>query len=344
MSGHTPPASDSANPEKRKAFTTPSFLGHKEAGTKIVMCTAYDCTQARIVEAAGVDLILVGDSLGMTTLGHASTLPVTMDDMLRATAAVKRGAPHSYIVADMPFMSYQHSIKEGMKNAAALISQSGADAVKVEGASVEALSFIEALVAAGIPVIGHLGLTPQSINLLGSYKTQAKTTEAIVRLMMDAHAIMTAGVSAIVLECVPAEVAEELTEMHILPIIGIGSGAHCDGEVQVFHDLLGLGTFTPRHAKRYLKGADLLGKALAEYVHDVRTGQFPNEAQMTHVDASLVDEATPVFVEYLIEHVEAMGDSVEFISDDGTGFNVNFDNDPEDTGRFFSGGSRGSLN
>jgi len=329
----------------RKKFTTPSFLEYKEAGKRIVTCTAYDYMQARIVETAGVDLILVGDSLGMTTLGYGSTLPVSMDDMLRATAAVVKGAPNTYVVADMPFMSYQPSQQEGLKNAAALIAEAGASAVKVEGASLETLAFTEGLVAAGVPVMGHLGLTPQSINLLGSYTTQAKEVDEVIRLMMDAHALMTAGVCAIVLECVPAEVAHEMSEMHMLPMIGIGSGPSCDGEVQVLHDLLGLGDFAPRHAKRYLEGADILGKALAEYVHDVRTHAFPTEEQTTHIDQDVIETATPVFVEHLIEQVEALDGEVEILSDDTEVMvKPDFDSEAEDSGRFFSGGSRAHLN
>ena len=329
----------------KKRFTTPSFLEYKEAGERIVMCTAYDCMQARIAEAAGVDVILVGDSIGMTTLGHESTLPVTMDDMLRAVSAVVKGAPNTYVVADMPFMSYQPSQQEGMKNAAALIAEAGASALKVEGASLETLAFTESLVAAGVPVMGHLGLTPQSINLLGSYTTQAKEVDEVVRLMMDAHALMTAGVCAIVLECVPAEVAEELSEMHMLPMIGIGAGPSCDGEVQVFHDLLGLGDFTPRHAKQYIGGADILGKALAEYVQDVRTGAFPTEEQTTHIEQDIVETATPVFVEHLIEQIEALDGEVEMISDEAEiNLEPDFDSEPEDSGRFFTGGSRAHLN
>ncbi|MCL2403122.1 MAG: 3-methyl-2-oxobutanoate hydroxymethyltransferase [Coriobacteriia bacterium] len=329
----------------KKQFTTPDFFAYKEAKKRIVMCTAYDYTQARLVEAAGADVLLVGDSLGMTTLGYDSTLPVTMDDMLRATASVTRGAPSSYVVADMPFMSYQSSQQEGMRNAAALIAQGGASALKVEGASLEALAFIEALVAAGIPVVGHLGLTPQSINALGTYRTQAKEVEEVIRLMMDAHGLMTAGVCAIVLECVPTEVAQELSDMHMLPIIGIGSGVHCDGEVQVFHDLLGLSDFKPRHAKRYIDGAGTLDKALKEYVQDVRNSKFPTKTQSSSIDQNIIDDAASIFVEHLIEKVEEMGGSAEFIQDDASlDLDPDFEAVPEDSSRFFNGGSRAHLN
>ncbi|MCL2871070.1 MAG: 3-methyl-2-oxobutanoate hydroxymethyltransferase [Coriobacteriia bacterium] len=329
----------------KKNFTTPDFFAYKEAEKRIVMCTAYDYTQACMVEAAGVDVILVGDSLGMVTLGHESTLSVTMDDMLRATTAVTKGAPSSYVVADMPFMSYQPSQQEGMRNAAILIAQGGASAVKVEGASLEALAFIEALVAAGIPVVGHLGLTPQSINSLGSYGTQAKEIDSVIRLMMDAHSVMTAGACAIVLECVPAQVGQELSDMHMLPIIGIGSGGHCDGEVQVFHDLLGLSDFKPRHSKQFVNGADILGNALKEYVQATRQGTFPSEDQSVNIDQKIIDDATPVFVEHLMEKVEALGGSTELIQKDNMiSIEADFDGEPEDSGRFFPRGSRAHLN
>jgi len=329
----------------QKTFTTPSFAQYKEAQKRIVMCTAADFMQAQIAAAAGVDCILVGDSLGMTTLGYDSTLPVTMDDMLRATAAVVRGAPSSYVIADMPFMSYQHSHAEGMKSAARLISEAGASAVKVEGASFEAVAFIESLVSAGVPVVGHLGLLPQSINQLGSYHTQAKEVDDIVRLMMDTHAVMTAGVYAIVLECVPQEVAAVLGEMHTLPMIGIGSGPACDGEVQVLHDILGLSDYNPRHAKRYLNGAELLGNALEQFVQEARSGNFPTRDQSVSIDESVVEAATPVFIERLIEQVELMDGNVEFLSEDGDiNLEPNFDVDPEDGSRFFQGGGRAHLN
>jgi 3-methyl-2-oxobutanoate hydroxymethyltransferase len=339
----------SAQTPQDKRFTTRSFLEQKEAKKRHVMCTAYDATQARMVTAAGVDSILVGDSRGMTTLGYDSTVPVTMDDMIRATAAVRRGAPSSYLIADMPFMSYQHSHTEGMQNAAALVAGAGANAVKLEGASFETQSLIVGLVQAGIPVIGHLGLTPQSINALGHYHTQAKEPDDIVRLMMNAHELMAAGVSAIVVECVPAEVARELREMHTIPIIGIGSGVYCDGEVQVFHDLLGLcGAFKPRHAKRYIEGEKLLTTALESYVSEVRAENFPTEDQTVHIDPKLVHRATPVFVEHLIECVEVAGGEVEITKED-LGVDVDINIQPgyrvdSDGGSSFPGGSNARFN
>ena len=333
----------------RQKFTTRSFAEYKKAQKRIVMCTAYDYMQARIVEAAGADTILVGDSIGMTTLGYESTLPVTMDDMIRATTAVVKGAPNSYVIADMPFMSYQHSLEAGMRNAAALVAQAGAKAVKIEGASVEACMLAQSLTDAGIPVIGHLGLTPQSINALGGYRTQAKETADIAKLLLDAHAIMTAGVSAIVLECVPAEVGEELAEMHLLPIIGIGSGPHCDGEVQVFHDLLGLGgDFKPRHAKQYINAADILGEALSQYVQEVRAGTFPTKEQSTNIEPSIAEEATSAFMEYLIEDADLTNGDFEFLVDEvGERFLDSLEGESDQPGDYFgsgSGGSRAHLN
>ena len=329
----------------KKNFTTASFREYKQAGKRIVMCTAYDYMQAGIVEAAGVDTILVGDSVGMTTLGHDNTLAVTMDDMIRATTAVAKGAPNSYIIADMPFMSYQPSHDMGMHNAAALISQAGANAVKIEGASIEALALIESLVAAGVPVIGHLGLTPQSINALSGYSTQAKEVDDIVALMLDAHAIMLAGVCAIVLECVPAEVAEEMAQIHLLPIIGIGSGKHCDGEVQVFHDILGLsGDFKPRHAKRFVEGAEILQSALEEYVQSVRATTFPGDKQSVSIKSEIVEDATSSFVKMLVEDVDMQDQELEFLLEDASEDYEDDLGDGSDDSRYFGTGSRAHLN
>ena len=320
-------------------FTTNSFRAYKEDGKRIVMCTAYDVTQARLAQAAGVDTILVGDSLGMTTLGYDSTLPVTMDDMLRATAAVTRGAPDTYVVADMPFMSYQASYEEGMRNAGRLMAEAGAQAVKLEGASADTLTLVEGLVDAGIPVVGHLGLTPQSVNTLGGYRVQAKEKPDIIELFSSTHFLMGAGISALVVECVPAEVARQLQEMFAVPIIGIGSGPHCDGEVQVFHDLLGLdSSFTPRHAKRFVEGAELLGNALEEYVQSVRATTFPGEDQSTHVDQAVVEDASAAFASLVLEDLsqeiegalEAVAEAGGIGTDGGKGF--------------FPGGFRASFN
>jgi 3-methyl-2-oxobutanoate hydroxymethyltransferase len=283
MSVHTPAGFD-------RPVTTSTFRARKAASQRIVMVTAYDVSAARLVDAAGVDAILVGDSLGMTVLGHPSTLPVTMDDMVHATAAVVRGTRHALVVADMPFMSYQASVDDAMRNAGRLMAEAGAAAVKLEGGA-QVAETVRRLVGAGIPVMGHLGLTPQSVNQFGGYRVQGKDTAAALRLLEDCHALEDAGAFAIVLECIPAELAETVSREISIPTIGIGAGAGCDGEVQVYHDLLGLGgDFTPRHAKRYAELGEAVRAAVAAYAADVREGVFPGEEQSTHLDETVLDE------------------------------------------------------
>jgi 3-methyl-2-oxobutanoate hydroxymethyltransferase len=282
VSVHTPAGFD-------RPVTTSTFRARKAASQRIVMVTAYDVSAARLVDAAAVDAILVGDSLGMTVLGHPSTLQVTMDDMLRATAAVVRGTRHALVIGDMPFMSYQASVEDAMRNAGALLA-TGAGAVKLEGGAAVAET-TRRLVEAGIPVMGHLGLTPQSVNQLGGYRVQGKDAAAAVRLLDDCHALEDAGAFAIVLECIPAELAALASAELAIPTIGIGAGAGCDGEVQVFHDMLGLGgEFTPRHAKRYAELGAAVTAAVIAYADDVRRGAFPGEEQTTHLDPAVFDE------------------------------------------------------
>ncbi len=272
-----------------RPVTTATFRARKAAGQRIAMITAYDVSSARLVDAAGVDAILVGDSLGMTVLGHLSTLQVTMDDMLRATAAVVRGVQRALVIADMPFMSYQVSAEDALRNAAAFMV-AGAGAVKLEGGAHMA-DTVRRLVDAGIPVMGHLGLTPQSVNQLGGYKVQGKDVAAASKLLDDCRALQEAGAFAIVLECIPAELAALASAELVIPTIGIGAGAGCDGEVQVYTDLLGLGgDFTPRHAKRYAELGAAVTAAVAAYADDVRRGAFPGEAQTTHADPAVMDE------------------------------------------------------
>lgn len=283
MSVHTPAGFD-------RPVTTSTFRARKDSSQRIVMVTAYDVSGARLADAAGVDCILVGDSLGMTVLGLPSTLQVTMDDMLRATAAVVRGARRALVVADMPFMSYQPSPEDAMRSAGRLISEGGAAAVKLEGGS-HVAETVRRLTGAGIPVMGHVGLTPQSVHQLGGYRVQGKDAVAAVRLLDDCRALQDAGAFAIVLECVPAELASLASAELSIPTIGIGAGAGCDGEVQVFHDLLGLGgDFVPRHARRYAELGDAVRKAISEYADDVRAGAFPGEGQTTHMDPKVLAE------------------------------------------------------
>jgi len=282
MSVHTPAGFD-------RPVTTSTFRARKTARQRLVVVTAYDTSAARLVDAAGVDSILVGDSLGMTMLGHPSTLQVTMDDMLRATAAVVRGTRRALVVADLPFMSYQASEDDALRNAGALMA-AGAGAVKLEG-GVAVAGTVRRLVAAGIPVMGHVGLTPQSVNQLGGYRVQGKDAAAALALIDDCHALEDAGAFAVVLECIPAELAALVSSELAMPTIGIGAGVGCDGEVQVYHDLLGLGgDFTPRHARRYAELGEAVRSAVSAYATDVRDGTFPREQQTTHLDPAVLDE------------------------------------------------------
>ncbi len=281
-------------PGGARRITAPAFRALKEAARPIVVITAYDYHGARLVEAAGVDAILVGDSLGMTVLGHGSTLPVTMDDMVRATAAVSRATSRALVIADMPFMSYAADYAEGMRNAGRLIAEGGAAAVKVENASSATLDLVAGLTEAGIPVMGHVGLTPQSVNTLGGYRTQGKDVSGATLAIADALALEEAGAFAVVLECIPTELAERISAMLTIPTIGIGAGAGCDGQVQVFHDLLGIGDYLPKHAKRYADLADTIVEAVSAYADDVRSGTFPGEEQSSHLDGAVAAEIDAV--------------------------------------------------
>jgi 3-methyl-2-oxobutanoate hydroxymethyltransferase len=255
----------------------PELAELKRRGQKLAMVTAYDFPSGRIADEAGVELVLVGDSAGMVVLGNESTVPVTMDELLMLTRAVVRGAKRPLVIADMPFGSFQASDEAAVDNAVRFVKEAGADAVKLEGAG-PTLSRVQAIVGAGVPVMGHVGLTPQSATMLGGFKAQGRTAEKAERLYEDALALEAAGCFAIVLEAVPAPVAARVTEALQVPTIGIGAGADCDGQVLVWHDLLGLyAGKAPRFVKRY---ADLAGearRAIEAYVDDVREGRFPEE-------------------------------------------------------------------
>jgi 3-methyl-2-oxobutanoate hydroxymethyltransferase len=279
----------SATTSTKARVTTATLREMKSAGNPIVMVTAYDAPSARLAEEAGVDSILVGDSLGMVVLGHDSTLPVTLDDMLRHTAAVVRGTSRALIVADMPFLSFQISPEEAVRNAGRFLAEAGATAVKLEG-GISIAPTVERIVAAGIPVMGHIGLTPQSVNVFGGFKVQGRETDSAIALVQDALALEAAGAFAIVLELVPAELAAIVSEEVSIPTIGIGAGGGCDGQVQVFHDLLGLGTFKPKHAKRYADVGDAIRSAIGAYTAEVRSGAFPAEENLTHLDAEVIGE------------------------------------------------------
>jgi 3-methyl-2-oxobutanoate hydroxymethyltransferase len=263
------------------AIAAPAIRARKGDGTPLVMVTAYDTPSARIADDAGVDIVLVGDSVAMVVLGYEDTLSVTIDDMVHHTAAVARAKPKAMVVADMPWMSYHVSREETVRNAAALM-RAGASAVKLEGGH-KRLDMIGAILDAEIPVMGHLGLTPQSVHMLGGFKVQAKEFDAARALLDDAVALAEAGCFSIVLECVPDAVATMVTEAVPVPTIGIGAGPNCDGQVLVFHDLLGLnGGRAPKFVRRY---ADLRGDAttaVAAFADDVRSGRYPSEAETYH--------------------------------------------------------------
>jgi len=256
----------------------PELVEMKRRGEKIVMVTAYDASSGKLADAAGVDLILVGDSAAMVVLGHeSSTVPVTMDEMLFMTRAVTRGARRPLVVGDLPFGSYQVSDEDAVRNAIRFVKEAGADVVKLEGAG-PSLARVQAIVGAGIGVMGHLGLTPQSATVLGGFKTQGRTAEKAQQLLEDARALEAAGCFALVLEAVPAPVAERITAALSIPTIGIGAGSGCDGQVLVWHDLLGLHDGpTPRFVKQYADLKEEIRQALEAYAGEVRSGAFPAE-------------------------------------------------------------------
>jgi 3-methyl-2-oxobutanoate hydroxymethyltransferase len=269
---------------QRKKVTTLTFRQKKERGEPITMLTAYDYPTAMAIDKAGIDSILVGDSLGMVVLGYENTLPVTMEEMLHHARAVSRGAKTALLVGDMPFMSYQVSTEEAVRNAGRFLQQAGMDAVKLEGGR-ERMDAIRAIVGAGIPVMGHLGLTPQSVHQLGGFRAQGKTASAAKRLLEDARILEEAGCFSLVLESVPARLAEYISKQISIPTIGIGAGAGCDGQVLVTYDLLGLfDRFTPKFVKQYANFHKEMNRAFLEYVDDVETKHFPaveNTVEMT---------------------------------------------------------------
>ncbi len=248
-----------------------------DEGRHIVAVTAYDALMARLADESGVDLILVGDSLGMTVLGYETTIPVTLRDCLHHTAAVCRGVARAMVVADMPFLTYQISPEQALRNAGRLLQEAGADAVKLEGGERMAPT-IRRLVECGIPVLGHIGILPQSVLAEGGYRVQGRSPEAAAQLQRDAAAVEAAGAFAIVLEGLPIDLSARITQELAIPTIGIGAGPHCDGQIQVLHDILGLfEEFVPRHTKRYAALAETIRQALAAYRDEVRAGAFPAE-------------------------------------------------------------------
>ncbi len=262
----------------------------KQKGQKIPMLTAYDYATAKLIDAAGVPLVLVGDSLGTVILGYDSTIPVTMDVMLHHTKAVVRGTSQAMVIGDMPFMTYHASASEALHNAARFMQEAGAQAVKLEG-GVTMAETVKRIVDCGIPVMGHIGLTPQSVHQLGGFKVQGKTQESAVRLVKDARALDEAGAFAIVLEAVPTPLARIITRKVSVPTIGIGAGPFCDGQVQVVSDMLGLFTdFVPRHSRQYARLADGIKQAVGDYVKEVQAGAFPTDKQSFTMDEGLLAE------------------------------------------------------
>ncbi len=271
-------------PAQRRKVTTSTFRQKKERSEPITMLTAYDYPTALAEDQAGVDSILVGDSLGMVVLGYQTTLPVTMEDMLHHARAVSRGAKYALLIGDMPFMSYQISPEEAVRNAGRFLQEAGMDAVKLEGGR-ERIEAIHSIISAGIPVMGHLGLTPQSVNQLGGFRPQGKTASAAKRLLEDALLLEEAGCFSLVLESVPARLAELISKKLSIPTIGIGAGLGCDGQVLVTHDLLGLfDRFTPRFVKKYADFHAEMQRAFTEYISDVQGRSFPTTEHSVEMD------------------------------------------------------------
>lgn len=271
-------------------ITTNYFKKAKENGEKLTMLTAYDYTMASLVDEAGVESILVGDSLGMTMLGYDSTLPVTMEDMIHHTKAVSRGAKNALVIADMPFMSYHVSIEDSCINAGRLIKEGGAAAVKLEGGA-EFADTIKAIVRCQIPVCGHIGLTPQSVNAFGGFRVQGKTAEAAKTLLNSAKAIEEAGVFAIVVEGVPAEIGSLISKSVSVPVIGIGAGAGCDGQVLVYQDMLGMFPgHKPKFVKQFATVGDVMKDAFRAYIDEVKSGSFPAKEHTYNIDENEINK------------------------------------------------------
>ncbi len=269
----------------KQKFTVKSFQEAKDNNRKISMLTAYDYSMAKMVDAAGIDSILIGDSLGMVFQGHESTLPVTVDEMIYHTKAVARGAKRALIIADMPFLSYHVSKEEAVRNAGRLVKEGGAEAVKIEGGA-QVADTIEAIVDAQIPVMGHLGLTPQSVNAFGGFKVQGKDGESAKKILEDAKLLEKAGVFAITLECIPDKLAALITESVNIPTIGIGAGNGCDGQVLVINDMLGMfSDFVPKFVKQYATLNTQITEAIKNYISELNDGKFPADEHTFGIDA-----------------------------------------------------------
>lgn len=269
--------------------TVQTLLAKKARGEKISMLTCYDYSTAKLMDAAGLDMLLVGDSLGNVILGYEDTISVTMEDMIHHTAAVARGTKNAMVVADMPFLSYQTSVYDAVVNAGRLMKEGRAGAVKLEGGAV-VCEQIRAIVTASIPVVAHLGMTPQSVNTLGGFKVQAKTLETARQLLADAKAVEEAGAFAVVLECVPAKLAELISRQLTIPTIGIGAGAGCDGQVLVYQDMLGLfSDYRPKFVRKFADVGSLMQEAFALYQREIQNGNFPAQEHMFSISDEVME-------------------------------------------------------
>lgn len=270
--------------------TVLTFAEYKKEGKKLSMLTAYDYSTAKLMDKSGINAILVGDSLGNVILGYEDTISVTMEDMIHHATAVSRGAKNAMVVVDMPFMSYQTSIYDAVVNAGRLMKEGRADAVKLEG-GIEVCPQIKAITDCGIPVMAHLGLTPQSINAFGGFKVQGKNLEAAKKLVEDAKAVQNAGAFSVVLECVPARLAEKVTKDLDIPTIGIGAGNNCDGQVLVYQDMLGMfSDFTPKFVKRYADIGEIMKNAFQNYIKDLNEGNFPSSEHCYQIDDDVIEK------------------------------------------------------
>ena len=274
----------------QKKNTVLTFREAKQKGEKLTMLTAYDYSTAKLIDEAGVNSILVGDSLGNVILGYEDTVPVTVDDMIHHGAAVVRGAKNALVVIDMPFMSYQVSVEKALENAGRIMKETGADAVKLEGGH-RVCPQIKAITEAGIPVCAHLGMTPQSVNAFGGFKVQAKSEESAKQLIEEAQAVEEAGAFAVVLECVPAKLAELVSQKINIPTIGIGAGAGCDGQVLVYADMMGMfSDFVPKFVKQFAKVGDAMKQSVADYIAAVGDGSFPAEEHTFKIDDEVIEK------------------------------------------------------
>jgi 3-methyl-2-oxobutanoate hydroxymethyltransferase len=270
--------------------TTATFLEAKSKGRKLVVMTAYDYSMARLADPYDIDAILVGDSLGMVCLGYKDTLRVTMEDMIHHTKAVSRGRAEALLISDMPFMSYQVSVEEAVRNAGRLVQEGYAEAVKLEGGT-DVLSHVKAIVKAQIPVMGHIGLTPQSVNILGGFKVQGRQLETAKKLIDDAKRLEDAGAFSITLECVPAALSQKITEAVSIPTIGIGAGASCDGQVLVFHDMLGMfPDMRPKFVKVFSDAGASMQEGIRKYAEEVRNGAFPTAEHSFTIDPEIIEK------------------------------------------------------